>query len=80
MTKHVQHSLRINTYDHLHRRALAFFEEYRLRNTLSILNNDVNQMKGFMNTEFNKFCTWVWYLYFLVLCYLVPHGNWNYLA
>ena len=54
LAQHVQHSLRIDTYDHLQRRELAFFEEHRLGNTLSILNDDVNQMERFMNTGFNE--------------------------
>lgn len=50
----LQHDLRLKTYAHLQERETAFFEDQRLGNTMSILNDDVNQLERFLNSSFNE--------------------------
>jgi len=50
----VQHDLRIDTYNRVQSREIAFFEEHRLGEILSMLNDDVNQLERFLNTGFNE--------------------------
>lgn len=53
LAQRVQHDLRIKTFCHLQNREMAFFENHRLGETLSLINDDVNQLERFLNTEFN---------------------------
>ncbi len=50
LAQDVQHRLRIDAYSRLQERELRFFEEHRLGRTLSMLNDDVNQLERFLNT------------------------------
>ncbi len=50
----VQHDLRIDTYNRIQSREIAFFEEHRLGEILAMLNDDVNQLERFLNTGFNE--------------------------
>ena len=59
IAQHVQHSLRCDTYKQLQHREMAFFENHRLGNTLSILNDDTNQLERFLNTGFNAFIQFI---------------------
>ena len=52
LAQQVQHQLRIQTYDHLQHKHYDFFENHRLGNTLSILNDDINQLERFLYTGF----------------------------
>ena len=54
LSQNVQHALRLSAYEQLQSREMAFFEDHRLGNTLSILNDDVNQLERFLNTAFNE--------------------------
>jgi ATP-binding cassette, subfamily B, bacterial len=51
----VQHDLRMDVYNRLQTREIAFFEEHRLGEILAMLNDDVNQLERFLNTGFNEF-------------------------
>jgi len=53
LAQDVQHRLRVDAYSHMQERELRFFEEHRLGRTLSMLNDDVNQLERFLNTGFN---------------------------
>lgn len=55
LAQKVQHEIRVKVYGHLQHREMAFFESHRLGDTLSILNDDVNQLERFLNTGFNEF-------------------------
>lgn len=55
LSQKVQHMMRTETYNHLQKREIAFFENHRLGNTLSILNDDVNQLERFLYTGFVEF-------------------------
>src|SRR6185436_1764256 len=50
----VQHDLRMDAYGRIQSREIAFFEEHRLGEILSMLNDDVNQLERFLNTGFNE--------------------------
>ncbi len=53
LAQDVQHRLRLDAYERMQERELRFFEEHRLGRTLSMLNDDVNQLERFLNTGFN---------------------------
>ena len=53
LAQNVQHDLRVKVYGHLQNRELAFFENQRVGNLMSILNNDINQLERFLNDSFN---------------------------
>ncbi len=50
----VQHDLRVEAYQHLQNREIAFFEEQRTGNLMAMLNDDVNQLERFINNIFNE--------------------------
>ena len=50
----MQHKLRIDAYDKMQAREIAYFEVQRTGNLLSILNNDVNELERFLNGSFNQ--------------------------
>lgn len=52
LAQQVQHSLRMDVYAHLQRREISFFENHRLGNTLSIVNDDINQLERFLYNGF----------------------------
>lgn len=54
MAQRMQHDLRVDTYAHLQDREMAFFEEQRTGNLMSILNDDINQLERFFNNVFNE--------------------------
>ncbi len=53
LAQDIQHRLRVDAYAQMQERELRFFEEHRLGRTLSMLNDDVNQLERFLNTGFN---------------------------
>lgn len=54
LAQHAQHDLRMEAYDKLQHREINFFERHRLGETLSMLNDDVNQLERFLNSGFNQ--------------------------
>ena len=54
LAQDVQHLLRLDAYRAMQRRELEFFEEHRLGRTLSMLNDDVNQLERFLNGGLNE--------------------------
>ncbi len=54
VAQNAQHDLRVDTYDSVQRREMAFFERHRLGETMSMLNDDVNQLERFLKTGFNN--------------------------
>ena len=53
LAQNVQHHLRLDAYDRLQSREIAFFEEHRTGESLAMLNDDVNQLERFLNDGFN---------------------------
>ena len=54
LAQQVQHDLRMDVYQRIQSREIAFFEEHRLGEILAMLNDDVNQLERFLNTGFNE--------------------------
>jgi ATP-binding cassette, subfamily B, bacterial len=54
LAQRVQHDLRMDAYNRIQSREIAFFEELRLGEILAMLNDDVNQLERFLNTGFNE--------------------------
>lgn len=54
LAQRVQHDLRLDTYDHLQHREIAYFENNRTGNLMAILNDDINQLERFLNSSFNE--------------------------
>jgi len=49
----VQHDLRMDTYDHVQRLKLSYFEDRSTGGLMSILNDDINQLERFLNGGVN---------------------------
>ena len=54
MAQNVQHDIRMDAYQKLQTRELAFFEEQRTGNLMAILNDDINQLERFLNHSFKE--------------------------
>lgn len=54
LAQKVQHDLRVESYEKLQRRELAYFEEQRTGNLMAMLNDDINQLERFLNNSFNE--------------------------
>ena len=54
LAQQVQHDLRVETYDKMQKRELAFFENQRTGNLMAILSDDINQLERFLNSIFNE--------------------------
>lgn len=54
LAQNIQHEIRMQCYDKLQRKHMAFFSSQRTGNLMSILNDDVNQLERFFNTSFNE--------------------------
>jgi ATP-binding cassette subfamily B protein len=67
----VQHDLRMDAYKQIQSREVAFFEEHRLGEILSMLNDDVNQLERFLNTGFNELLQIV-VLFLFAMVIMVP--------
>ena len=54
LAQEVQHSLRIEGYNHLQKLQIAFFEDQNTGNLTTILNDDVNQLERFLDIGANE--------------------------
>ena len=54
LAQSLQHDLRLDVYNHVQKLELAWFENRKTGNLLSILNDDINQMERFLNTGANE--------------------------
>jgi len=54
LAQRAQHDLRLEAYQRIQAREIAFFEDHRLGEILAMLNDDVNQLERFLNTGFNE--------------------------
>jgi len=50
----IQHDLRIDTYDHMQRLSLDFFNNHQTGGMMSILNSDINRLEDFFNAEIRE--------------------------
>ncbi|WP_222610863.1 ABC transporter ATP-binding protein [Undibacterium sp. FT79W] len=54
LAQNLQHDLRLDTYDHVQKLEMAYFEDQRTGNLMSVLNEDINQMERFLNGGANQ--------------------------
>lgn len=54
LAQDIQHDLRLDTYRHVQKLEMAFFETQRTGNLMAILNDDINQMERFLNGGANQ--------------------------
>ncbi len=54
LAQDIQHDLRLDVYRHVQRLEMAYFENQRTGNLMSILNDDINQMERFLNGGANQ--------------------------
>jgi ATP-binding cassette subfamily B protein len=54
LAQDIQHDLRLDTYRHVQKLDIAYFETQRTGNLMSILNDDINQMERFLNGGANQ--------------------------
>lgn len=53
LAQRVQHDLRLDAYAHMQNREIAYFENQRTGNLMAMLNDDINQLERFLNTNLN---------------------------
>jgi ATP-binding cassette subfamily B protein len=56
-SQHFQHEVRVDTYDAMQRRETDFFDNKQTGEVMSVLNNDVNQLEGFLTNNLNSLIT-----------------------
>lgn len=54
LAQDIQHALRLDTYRHVQKLEMAYFENQRTGNLMAILNDDINQMERFLNGGANQ--------------------------
>lgn len=54
LAQHLQHDIRMDAYAHVQNLELSFFENKSTGNTISILNDDINQLERFINDGVNQ--------------------------
>lgn len=54
LAQDIQHDLRLDTYRHVQKLEMAYFEDQRTGNLMAILNDDINQMERFLNGGANQ--------------------------
>ena len=55
--QHFQHGVRVDSYDALQRQGVEFFDNRQTGEVMSILNNDVNQLEGFLTNNLKSLIT-----------------------
>ena len=51
MAQDVQHQLRTDTYEQMQTQRMAFFDDHKTGEIMSVLNNDVNQLESFLSQD-----------------------------
>ncbi|MCV2352669.1 ABC transporter ATP-binding protein/permease [Paucibacter sp. B2R-40] len=54
LAQNIQHELRLDTYSHVQRLELSYFENQRTGALMSVLNDDINQLERFLNGGANQ--------------------------
>ena len=50
----IQHDLRHETYDHMQRLSMEFYDNHETGGMMAILNDDINRLENFFNTEIRQ--------------------------
>jgi ATP-binding cassette subfamily B protein len=53
LAQSLQHELRVNTYDHVQKLDLSYFEDRSTGGLMSVLNDDINQLERFLDVGAN---------------------------
>lgn len=51
VAQEIQHDLRHDTYDHMQRQSLGFFNDHQTGAMMSVINSDINRLENFFNGE-----------------------------
>lgn len=54
LAQNIQHDMRIDTYSHVQRLPMEYFENKATGNIMSTLNDDINQLERFLNDSVNQ--------------------------
>ncbi|MDC8769965.1 ABC transporter ATP-binding protein [Roseateles albus] len=54
LAQNIQHELRLDTYSHVQKLELSYFENQRTGALMSVLNDDINQLERFLNGGANQ--------------------------
>ncbi|MFZ6748008.1 ABC transporter ATP-binding protein [Undibacterium sp. Ren11W] len=54
LAQNLQHDLRLDAYSHVQKLEMAYFENQRTGNLMSVLSEDINQMERFLNGGANQ--------------------------
>ncbi len=54
LAQNIQHELRLDTYGHVQKLELSYFENQRTGALMSVLNDDINQLERFLNGGANQ--------------------------
>ncbi|NGM71578.1 ABC transporter ATP-binding protein [Natronolimnobius sp. AArcel1] len=73
--QHIQHDLRTDTYDHMQRLSLSFFNNHQTGGMMAILNSDVNRLEEFFNNELRQLTEAVM-IFTLVGGYMIYTAPW----
>ncbi len=52
--QNLQHDLRHDTYNHMQRLSMGFYDNHETGGMMSILNSDINRLENFFNTEIRQ--------------------------
>jgi ATP-binding cassette subfamily B protein len=71
----IQHDLRSDTYAHMHRLSMGFFNDHQTGGMMSILNSDINRLENFFNSEIRQIIRAIVMVGVVgaVMLYLAPH-------
>jgi ATP-binding cassette subfamily B protein len=50
----IQHDLRLDTYSHMQRLSMNFFNDHQTGGMMAILNSDINRLENFFNSEIRQ--------------------------
>lgn len=54
LAQNIQHDMRLDTYSHVQRLQMEYFENKQTGNIMSTLNDDINQLERFLNDGINQ--------------------------
>lgn len=54
LAQNIQHDIRLESYNHIQKLQLEYFEDKQTGNMMSIINDDVNQLERFLNDGLNQ--------------------------
>lgn len=71
LAQSLQHLLRVETYTHLQKLELAYFEDHSTGTLLAILNDDINQLERFLDTGTRDLISFFTRVVAVGLCFVI---------